>query len=123
MFGEVFGQLGKHRDDPVVELVGSTALLRRRGGWERCFHGLRSGRRFGRLRRLCGLLFASGGPPEQIQHLKLGAMAGVDEVQGHPELLVQDPLALLVFVAFHEQIATQREAESKARRNYIDEFK
>ena len=79
------------------------------GGGEVCLER----RGFGRLRRLGGLRFAFGGPPEELQHLELGAVAGVDEVEGRAELLVQDSLALLVFVAFHGQNCNTTRAEGK----------
>lgn len=121
VFVEGFGQLGEDFDDVEVEGVGFPALLWRR---RRCFLGLGERRGFRRFRGLGCLGFASGGPPEQLQHLELGAVAGVDEVQGYTELLVQDPLALLVFVAFHGlDCNTTREGRASQGGTYIDEVK
>ena len=85
---ELFGKLRENVQHLVVEGAAfATGVGRRPGGGDR-----RSG-----LGRRLGL----GGAPGRLELLDLGAMAGLEEAHGLPEMIVQGLLALLEFVAGH----------------------
>lgn len=83
---ELFGELRKDLQDLFVEgACGSTQTRCSRGRWKWLWLW-----RFG-LRRA----------PDRLERLELSPVAGLQEVHGQPELVVQGPFALLEFVAGH----------------------